>query len=193
MAHGASFGPASSRSGRAPSSGHSWRVWYRTGQSQLKSFSSRTGAPPPNTSVLRPAGLLFHLVPSPCTEETTCTSVVVSIEICRSRSIPGATIGPATQTISLAARSLVSDVELTVFPAVFTASAGAAAGMLLAQTLGLGNYSVFGSVVTTCSIMPAPMTGPAGEMVHDVKARSKLPGASYRNPVRVKHTNLSWH
>ena len=87
-------------------------------------------------------------------------------------SIPGATIGPATQTISLAAQSLVSDVELTVFPAVFTSNAGAAAGMLLLQTLGIGNYNIFGSVVTTCSITPAWMTGPSGEMVHDVKARA---------------------
>ena len=62
--------------------------------------------------------------------------------------------------------------ELTVFPAVFTANAGAAAGMLLLQTLGLGNYDVFGSVVTTCSIAPAWITGPSGEMVHDVKARA---------------------
>jgi len=75
----------------------------------------------------------------------------------------------------MAARTLVSDVELTVFPAVFTASAGAAAGMLLAQTLGLGNYSVFGSVVTTCCIAPALMIGPSGEMVHDVKARDCCP------------------
>jgi len=94
---------------------------------------------------------------------------VTQTRCCRPRSIPGATVGPATQTISLAARTLVSDVELTVFPAVFSASAGAAAGMLLAQTLGLGNYSIFGSVVTTCSIAPALMIGPSGEMVHDVK------------------------
>ena len=93
----------------------------------------------------------------------------------RFRSIPGATIGPATQTISTAARSLVSDVELTVFPAVFTANAGAAVGMLMLQTLGIGNYSVFGSVVTTCSVAPAQMTGPSGEMVHDVKARCTCP------------------
>ncbi len=33
-------------------------------------------------------------------------------------SIPGADIGPAYQTISLASGSLVSEVELTVFPGV---------------------------------------------------------------------------
>ena len=95
--------------------------------------------------------------------------------ICRARSIPGATIGPAVQTISLAAQSLISDVELTVFPGAFTANAGATAGMLLMQTLGLGNYNVFGSVVTTCSITPGLMTGPSGEMVHAVKVRKFVP------------------
>ena len=70
----------------------------------------------------------------------------------------------------------MSDVELTVFPAVFTANAAAAAGMLLLQTLvGVGNYNVFGSVVTTCSITPGPMTGPSGELVHAVKVRGCCP------------------
>ncbi len=66
----------------------------------------------------------------------------------------------------------MSDVELTVFPAVFTANAGAAVGMLLLQTLGVGNYNVFGSVVTTCSITPGQLSGPSGEMVHAVKVRN---------------------
>ena len=66
------------------------------------------------------------------------------------------------------------------------ADAGAAAGMLLLQTLGLGNYNVFGSVVTTCSIAPAWMTGPSGEMVHDVKARcSSLTFFINRRPGKI--------
>ena len=68
----------------------------------------------------------------------------------------------------------MSDVELTVFPAVFTANAGAAVGMLMLQTLGIGSYTVFGSVMTTCSIAPALMTGPSGETVHDVKVRTYI-------------------
>ena len=61
---------------------------------------------------------------------------------------------------------------------MFTADAGAAVGMLLLQTLGVGNYNVFGSVVTTCSIAPGQMSGPSGETVARSEGAPYVPGLS---------------